>query len=60
MSVMSADGVPATDVTRELNFRATRLAYRGLRCPKDGRCDPYVPCVACRARDGGVVRVAAA
>jgi len=60
MSAMSADGVPVTDVTRELNFRATRLAYRGLRCPNDGRCDPYVPCAACRARDGGVVRVAPA
>jgi hypothetical protein len=58
MSAMSTTGAPVSDVVRELNFRATRLAYRGLRCPNDGRCDPYVPCAACRARDGGVVRVA--
>jgi hypothetical protein len=55
---MKAAGMPEDDVVRELNHRATRLAYRGLRCPNDGRCDPYVPCAACRARDGGVVRVA--
>jgi hypothetical protein len=57
---MTANGVLVTDVTRELNYRATRLAYRGLRCPNGGRCDPYVPCAACRARDGGVVRAAPA
>jgi hypothetical protein len=60
MCAMTANGVPVTDVTRELNYRATRLAYRGLRCPNDGRCDPYVPCAACRARDGGVVPAAPA
>ncbi|MDX6317036.1 MAG: hypothetical protein QOD35_436 [Nocardioidaceae bacterium] len=56
MGAMRAAGMPEDDVVRELNYRATRLAYRGLRCPNDGRCDPYVPCAACRARDGGVVR----
>jgi hypothetical protein len=41
------------EAVRDLNLRATRLAYRGLRCPKDGACDRYAPCAACRARYGG-------
>jgi hypothetical protein len=41
------------DAVRDLNLRATRLAFRGLRCPTDGGCDRYAPCAACRAQYGG-------